>query len=169
MPVAHLTRWIAATVAALALASCQQLPEPPQAIGPYTGPANSTAAAPPATPSQATFAFEPFTGAPGNIADNLSRAIGKEAQSQGLKLVRRVGAPATFRVNGYLSATGEPSSATVFYVFDVVDTSGQRVKRISGQETVSGRKGDPWQAINSTTLDRIANRSVVQLVAWLNR
>lgn len=169
MPVAHLTRWLAAAVAALALASCQQLPEPPQAIGPYTGPANSSASAPPATPSQATFAFEPFTGAPGNIADDLSRAIGKEAQLQGLKLVRRVGAPATFRVNGYLSATGEPSSATVFFVFDVVDTSGRRVKRLSGVETVAGTRGDPWQAINSETLNRIANRTVVQLVAWLNR
>ncbi|MTI43629.1 hypothetical protein JM93_02855 [Roseibium hamelinense] len=149
------------------LAACQSSPQPPSSVGPG-GPVPTVA--PPATvrAEDATFAFEPFTGAPGNIADELSESIGEQARRQGLTLVRRVGAQATYRVNGYLSAAGEPSSATVFYVFDVVDSSGRRLKRISGTERTSGTAGDPWQAVDGRTLDRIANRSVVELEAWLN-
>lgn len=169
LPVASFFRWPLAAVLALGLVACQATPEPPAGIGQSpTAPQNSAALLSTST-SETTFAFEPFTGAPGNIADDLSRYIGEEAQKQGLTLVRRVGATATYRVKGYLSATGEPSSATVFYVFDVVNPRGTRLARISGTETVSGTKGDPWEAIDSSSLQRIANRSVVEIAAWLNR
>lgn len=169
LPVASLFRWPLAVVLALGLVACQATPEPPTGIGQSPTTSQYQTASLPASTSDTTFAFEPFTGAPGNISDDLSRYIGEEAQKQGLTLVRRVGATATYRVKGYLSATGEPSSATVFYVFDVVDPRGTRLTRISGTETVSGTKGDPWEAIDSSSLQRIANRSVVEIAAWLNR
>lgn len=149
------------------LTACQGSPEPPAAIS--------------ATPSApqfiqeidqeqgVTFAFEPFTGAPGNIADELSSEIGAKAADQGLKLVRRVGADATYRVNGYLAATGQPGQGTIFYVFDVVDRSGRRLKRISGTEETGGASGDPWQGATTGVLSRIAHRSVVEIRAWLNQ
>jgi hypothetical protein len=165
--ISPLRRLLAATMLSAALAACQAAPQPP---GPIT-----TAAPVPTISGQAdaqqgiTFAFEPFTGAPGNVADELSEMIGSEARSQGVTLVRRVGASATYRVNGYLSATGQPSNGTVFYVFDIVDGSGRRLKRISGTEDTGGASGDPWQAVSSGTLSRIANRSMVEIKAWLNR
>ncbi|WP_417686475.1 hypothetical protein [Roseibium sp.] len=167
MPFPKSLRLPAAIAFTLGLAACQGMPEPPAAIGTPAPTAQSLA--PVTADGQATFAFEPFTGAPGNIADELSRALGSEARSQGLVLVRRVGAPSTYRVNGYLSASGEPSSATVFYVFDIVDNTGQRLKRISGTERISGASGDPWQGADSGALNRIASRTTVEMAAWLNR
>ncbi|MBO6757428.1 MAG: hypothetical protein JJ902_13945 [Roseibium sp.] len=158
---------LAPLVLVATLAACQGSPQPPGSIGQRPTPVAVTG--PETDPSRVTFAFEPFTGAPGNIADDLSEDIGAEARRQGLTLVRRVGAAATYRINGYLSATGDRSSATVFYVFDIVDNSGRRVKRVSGTETTSGSQGDPWEAVDSATLSRIANRSVVEISAWLNR
>ncbi|WP_299815274.1 hypothetical protein [uncultured Roseibium sp.] len=149
------------------LAACQSAQQPPSPI--------STTVTAPSISGQidqeegVTLAFEPFTGAPGNISDELSELIGAEARKQGITLVRRVGAAATYRVNGYLAATGQPSNGTVFYVFDIVDGSGRRVKRISGTEDTGGASGDPWQAVGSGTLSRIANRSMVEIKAWLNR
>lgn len=149
------------------LAACQSSPQPPSAIS-----------ATPSAPSfiqdidkeeGVTFAFEPFTGAPGNIADELSEQIGTQAASQGLKLVKRVGADATYRVNGYLAATGQPGKGTIFYVFDIVDRSGRRLKRISGSEETGGSTGDPWQGASSGALTRIAQRSVIEINAWLNQ
>ncbi len=167
MPFPKFLRWTVAAAAVLGLAACQGNPAPPVAIGTPAPTAQNLA---PTTPDgKATIAFEPFTGAPGNIADELSKAIGNQAREQGLVLVRRIGAPSTYRVNGYLSATGEPSSATIFYVFDIVDNSGRRLKRISGTETISGTSGDPWEAVDSGALERIANRSTVEMAAWLNR
>ncbi len=150
-----------------ALAACQSSPRPPTPI--------ATTAPTPAISSESdqdaevTFAFEPFTGAPGNIADQLSEMIGAEARKQGITLVRRVGAAATYRVNGFLSATGQPSNGTVFYVFDIVDDSGRRVKRISGTEDTGGSAGDPWRSVSAGTLSRIATRSMVEIRAWLYR
>lgn len=160
-------RLLAVLLLGVGLAACQAAPQPPTPI--------STTVTAPTIAGQVdpeegiTFAFEPFTGAPGNIADELSEMIGSEARKQGITLVRRTGAAATYRVNGYLSATGQPSNGTVFYVFDIVDSSGRRVKRISGTEDTGGASGDPWQAVSSGTLSRIANRSMVEIKAWLNR
>lgn len=152
------------STAMLALAACAGNQVPPA----YVSPGSTTASAPAvADPQKVTVAFEPFTGAPGNIADELSRAIGTEARKQDLKLVRRVGAPATFRVNGYLSASGDQSSTTMFYVLDVVDSGGNRVHRIVGQETAPGSSGDPWAGPNSDTLSRAARRAVTELAAWI--
>jgi hypothetical protein len=166
-PILRILKVIGGLLLVGGLAACQGANPPPAAI-------NTTPVAPsfiqPIDEQQGTtFAFEPFTGAPGNIADELSNEIGQQAALRGLKLVRRVGADATYRVNGYLSATGQPSNGTVFYVFDIVDSSGRRLKRISGTEDTGGASGDPWQAVGSGTLSRIANRSMVEIKAWLNR
>jgi len=152
---------------AVILAGCQGSPEPPNSVGQSRAALSGPAPVIPA--DQVTLAFEPFTGMPGNIADELAEDIGTEARNAGLTLVRRVGAQATYRVNGYLSATSDQSSATVFYVFDIVDASGRRVTRVSGTETTNGSSGDPWASVGSDTLTRIAQRSVAEIQAWLNR
>ena len=151
----------------LALGACAGEPLPPSAVGERSTPAPQLAA--PVDPRQATFAFEPFTGAPGNIADALSQEIGAQARAQNLRLVRRVGAPASYRVNGYLSASGDQSSTTMFYVLDVVDANGNRVHRVLGQEASSGSSGDPWAGVDEDTIRRAARRSVADLAAWLRR
>jgi len=157
---------LAAGFAAI-LAGCQGSPEPPNSVG-QSSPAISGPA--PIVPAdQVTLAFEPFTGMPGNIADELAEDIGTEARNSGLTLVRRVGAQATYRVNGYLSATSDRSSSTVFYVFDIVDANGRRVNRVSGTETTTGSAGDPWASVDSDTLTRIAQRSIAEIQAWINR
>ncbi|WP_210260129.1 hypothetical protein [Hongsoonwoonella zoysiae] len=153
--------------AALVLSACANT-TPPGEIGSSTrGPVISDP--PQVAPEKTSYAFEPFTGAPGNIADSLASDIGTEARAQGLTLVRRVGAPATYRVNGYLSATGDQSSVTLFYVFDVVDNAGNRVHRIVGQESAEGTSGDPWSGIDGDTLTRTAKRTVAALRAWTYR
>lgn len=162
-------RLLTGLAVAAGLAACQGAPQPPAQIAATTPAPQPSIAGQVDLQEGVTLAFEPFTGAPGNIADELSEYIGAEARRQGITLVRRVGAAATYRVNGYLSATGQPSNGTVFYVFDIVDGSGRRLKRISGTEDTNGASGDPWQAVGSGTLSRIANRSMVEIKAWLNR
>ncbi len=156
----------AALASALSLAACQSAPMPAGEVG---GTKVAKQRAPAVAPDQATFAFEPFTGAPGNAADELANYIGGDASNQGLTLVRRAGAPASYRINGYLSAAGDQSSVTLFYVFDVIDAAGNRVHRIVGQESGAGTSGDPWSGVNSETLRRAAQRTVTSLRAWLYR
>ena len=121
----------------------------------------------PAAVGTASFAFEPFTGVPGNAADELTRRIADAAGREGLILVRRVGAPATFRVKGYLTVVGNPTATTLTYVYDVYDASGRRLHRIAGQEPSGGTSGDPWSGITAETLEVVAERTVAALKAWL--
>lgn len=151
----------------LGLTGCQSALQPPAAVS--STPSEPVFAGQQSDPSEVTFAFEPLTGAPGNIADELSSQLGVNAASQGLSVVRRVGADATYRVNGYLAATGQSGKGTIFYVFDIVDRSGKRLKRISGSEETGGATGDPWQSATEGILSRIANRTVVEIKAWLNQ
>lgn len=154
------------TIAALAiLAGCAANPLPPSSIGDMI----ETKSAPPTVaPAKATFAFEQLTGLPGNAADELAENLGNRASAANLNLVRRVGAPATYRVKGFLTAAGDQYTTTIFYVFDIIDANGNRVHRIDGQEQTSGNAGDPWNSISGDSLKRIASRTVASLEAWLH-
>lgn len=116
-----------------------------------------------------TFAIEPFEGMPGNAADDLTRRIVETGKHEGLTFVQRLGAPATYRVRGWLTAVGNPTSTTVVYIYDVTDASGQRVFRFTGQEPSGGTSADPWSAVSVDTISIIAERTVASLKAWLAR
>ncbi len=154
----------------LMLAGCGGI-TPPDFVGVPQQPATSQSAsyAAPVPASEASFAFDPFSGAPGNTIDKLSRRIGEEARKENLTLVRRVGARATYRVKGHLSAVGSNTASTILYVFDVYDASGRRLHRFSGQETSDATSADPWAGVSSESLDLVATRTVLALKAWLTR
>jgi len=116
-----------------------------------------------------SFAIEPFEGMPGNAADDLTRRIVETGKHEGLTFVQRLGAPATYRVKGWLTAVGNPTSTTIVYIYDVTDASGQRVFRFTGQEPSGGTSADPWSAVSDDTVAIIAERTVATLKAWLAR
>ena len=90
--------------------------------------------APLADRNNATFAFLPFAGVPGNVGDDLLRRIWQQSEREGLTVVRRPGGPALFTVEGHLTAVSDDTNSQVFFVFDVMDVSGTRLHRISGEQ-----------------------------------
>ena len=156
---------LALITSAMLLSACAENGTPPT-------PANIASTPVPAAPavpaSDATVAFEPFVGIPGNRADQLAAKIGDEARRENLKLVRRVDETATYRVRGYLTAVGGESTTTIVYVYDIF-SGNTRVYRISGQETSEGSRGDPWTGVDNDALNNIAKRTVISIKAWLNR
>lgn len=120
-----------------------------------------------ADPSEATFAFEPFEGVPGNVGDDLLRRLWERAEREGLTVVKRPGGPARFTVEGTLTAVSDDANATVFYVFEVRDVTGRRLHRISGRQRSDASSGDPWSSIEPRDLDRIAVRVAALIEAWL--
>ncbi|SON57065.1 hypothetical protein HDIA_3524 [Hartmannibacter diazotrophicus] len=135
------------------------IPAPPTATQPQAAPVQGT---------QATFRFDPLIGVPADKADRLAAAIGEKARARGLPLVRRNDPTATYRVLGSLSAVGDNQGTTVSYVWDVLDTSNRRLRRISGFELSGDASGDPWSGVTTTTIDAIAARTVEALAAWIN-
>lgn len=150
----------------MGLAACQT-PETEFITGSADG---ATSAGGPDIPaSEVRFALEPFTGAPGNTADEISRRISQAAEKDGLSLTRRNAPDVTHRVSGYLAVTGDDSRGVLVYVFDVFDRTGRRVFRFTGQEAVGPSGGDPWQGVDADSINNVAERTVQSLEAWLNR
>jgi hypothetical protein len=151
-----------ALVAAFCLSACGSLP----GTGTST-PTIQAAAVPPVPLAQAKFAFAPVTGAPASLLNSISSQLGKEAFAQHVTLVPSGDVSATYVVKGYLSAVGDVSGTILVYVWDIFDTSGRRVHRISGQETTAGGSAvDPWAGVDNATTSNVARRTIASIVAW---
>ncbi|MEW5423720.1 hypothetical protein [Amorphus sp. 3PC139-8] len=162
-PRGRTARHLTAIVAVLLLAGCGTA----DLSGVVNFPGTPGSATAPVSKQDVTFAFEPFTGMPGNIADTLAQQIADEAAIHNLQLVKRVGAPATYRVKGFLSAVSSDNAANIVYVFDVFTAEGTRLHRITGHESAGITSGDPWSGVNEDALNNIAIDVVGELDAWL--
>jgi hypothetical protein len=101
------------------------------------------------------------------MGDDLLRRLWERAEREGLTVVKRPGGTARFTVDATLTAVSDDTNSTVFYVFDVKDTAGRRLHRISGRQRSSKAAGDPWAAVEARDLDLIARRVAALLEAWL--
>jgi hypothetical protein len=71
-------------------------------------------------------------------------------------------------LRGYIVAAKEKSSTKLSYIWDVNDSGGKRVNRITGEEAVAGAPGkDPWSGVTPPTTQTIAQKSASSFSAWL--
>lgn len=121
----------------------------------------------PAT-DRVTVQFLPFTGLPVNTADAIYRRIRVAAPLNKIELVHRLEEPATYRIRGHFVALGNETSIMVIFTWDVYDAAGNNVYRIVGQDVAPAGSGDAWAGIDAGTLDRLADRAVRGIKAWLH-
>ena len=114
----------------------------------------------PASVSAGQVQFLPLVGAPEEKAVLLARALSESAAARGVTIRPAAEAPSSVRLKGYFSAFNDGSSTTLVYVWDVLDASDRRVRRIQGQESVPGAAADPWAAIDLSTLAAVADRTL---------
>lgn len=143
------------------------------------GSAGSAAATPPAaqTPAAAVhngatasiaavtrLQFAPIVGTPVEAAGPLSERLALRARERGI-VIARADEPLSHVMKGYFSALPEGKKTTIVYVWDVLDGSGNRLHRIQGSEVVDGGKG--WPSVSAEAMQRIADRTMEELAAWL--
>ncbi len=155
---------------AAALAGCASTALPKPGTGaPALGPiAAVELKAAPIKGAEARFAFARITGAPGDLLTGLSASLNKEAKARKITLVPEEDPTATYKVKGYVSAVGGPSGTLLVYVFDVLDSRGVRIHRVSGQERGGGATSDPWGGISASTVAVAARHAIDDLAAWVN-
>lgn len=148
----------------------------PVAVAPPPVAAQAAPAAPPVAAAPRTAAIAPQSGTIVQVAPivgatqssvvPLSQRLALRAAERGVRLSNTPGGSLVMR--GYFSAMRQGSDAVVIFVWDVIDSAGNRVHRIQGQETVRmGGNGDPWTAVDNRTMEKIADRTVDDLSAWL--
>lgn len=159
------------SVSSAPIAPIQQQAAPaPQSSQPVAAAPTTLAAAPaPTGPAPASVSagqsvgevqFLPLVGAPEEKAVLLARALSESAAAKGVTIRPAAEAPSSVRLKGYFSAFNDGSSTTLVYVWDVLDASDRRVRRIQGQESVPGAAADPWAAIDLSTLAAVADRTL---------
>lgn len=111
--------------------------------------------------------FLPVTGAPQSAVTNLATSMRAAAKSESVPVVASLDRGANFQIKGYFSALNDGTGTILVYVWDVLDQSGTRVHRISGQERGSRSAGDPWSAITPEILERVAWTTMNGLRTWI--
>jgi hypothetical protein len=116
--------------------------------------------------ADAKFAFAQISGVPSTHMTEFSRALNKEAEARSLTIVPQGDPSTTYLVKGYVSAIGDKAGTVLVYVWDVTDTNGRRLHRVTGQEPAGGSGVDPWQGIDEKAVRTVAERTIDDLVSW---
>jgi hypothetical protein len=112
---------------------------------------------------QSTVAFDRVDGLPPAVFDRYVRKLNDEAEAKRVPVVTREGF-APYRIKGYLSLwTTRKRDATLSWVWEVFDSDGQRVMRISGDEKAGKAGRDAWQSVTEEVLARAARSGMEQL------
>jgi len=110
--------------------------------------------------------FLPIIGAPVEAVTPLSRQLGADARSLGLTIKSSSDSSAAYILKGYLSAFEDGPQISVTYVWDVLDSNGNRVHRIQGSESAPLKRGDPWSAVPPTVMQKIATKTMSEFNSW---
>ncbi|MFB2561861.1 hypothetical protein [Rhizobium sp. IMFF44] len=110
--------------------------------------------------------FLPIIGAPVEAVTPLSRQLGADARSLGLTIKSSSDSSAAYILKGYLSAFEDGPQISVTYVWDVLDSNGNRVHRIQGSESAPLKRGDPWSAVPPTVMQKIATKTMSDFNSW---
>ena len=113
-----------------------------------------------------TIRFLPIIGAPVQSITPLSRQLGAEARGKGLT-IKSASDPASEHIlKGYFSAFGDGSTVTIVYVWDVLDSSGNRLHRIQGEEKVQSAATDPWAGVPASLMQQIGTKTIAEYTSW---
>jgi hypothetical protein len=123
------------------------------------------------SPAGVPVAVESIDGPPAPLQTALADELAAAATQQQVDLVTD-GAPARYRVRGYVTTSttpeGEPALA---YVWDVFDGEKRRTRRLSGTSPLKTASTDPvpdpWSGLDREALTRLASDSMAEIASFL--
>jgi hypothetical protein len=121
----------------------------------------------PVTGVAASFAFAAVTGMPAELRFAMQDALKIQGATRNLKLLPEGDPSATYIVRGYLSAIGDENGILLVYTWDVLDRGGNRLHRVSGQESGNGSLGDPWASVTREMVLLVALQTIDDLSDWV--
>lgn len=118
------------------------------------------------TASSETIRFLPIIGAPVQAVTPLSRQLGMRARAAGLTIKASSDTSSEHILKGYLSAFADGDKVTVVYVWDILDSGGNRLNRIQGQKNATAAGNDPWASVSASTMEAIAGETIDAYMEW---
>lgn len=120
-------------------------------------------------PQRSQIAVAPVVGPPDETSRALQTKISTALQAQKVTVANQFTDPSEFTLRGYVVAAKEKSSAKISYIWDITDSTGKRINRVSGEElaTLGGETSDVWSAVTPQIIDKISTKTVSSVAAWL--
>jgi hypothetical protein len=113
-------------------------------------------------------AFRAPLGPPDDVGAELTRQLDQTAAEQSVALIVDGAGRADHMLRGYVTAMRRGPQVNVTWLWDVLDTSGKRLTRISGDEMLKGsvNANQPWSAVTPAVSRVIAQRTMAQYLQW---
>jgi uncharacterized lipoprotein YmbA len=119
----------------------------------------------------AQIAIAPVIGPPENVSNQLKTQLGADIAGQNIRVAQAPNEQATYTLRGYVVSSMDKTgkNAKISYIWDVTDSSGKGVHRVSGEESakVTGNSKDPWTAVTPQVVQAITQKTVASLASWL--
>ena len=109
-------------------------------------------------------------GPPQNVSSQLQSQLGADIERQNIRVAKTPTDKAEYTLRGYVvsSLDKKTKKVKISYIWDVTDTTGKGVHRVSGEESVTaGNSQDPWAAVSPTVIQSISSKTVASLTSWL--
>ena len=112
--------------------------------------------------------YRPALGPPDGVGEELNRQLNEAAGEHGIALIIDSGTKTDLALRGYVTALRKGPTVNITYLWDVLDASGKRVSRISGEETMKDgvSSSQPWDAMTPVVARMIAQKTMTQLAQW---
>lgn len=112
--------------------------------------------------------FRPALGPPEEVSAELTRQLNDAAGEHNIALVIDTTVKTEQSLRGYVTAMRRGPAVSVSYLWDVLDQSGKRLTRISGEELLRDgvSAGQPWSAVTPAVSRMIAQKAMAQYAQW---
>ena len=121
-------------------------------------------------PQQSTkVAVAAVIGPPDALSRQLTADVAQAIEDQRVAVGSRPTDTPNYTLRGYVIAAREISITRVTFTWDVIDGTGNRIHRITGEERVAGESRDPWAVVTPQLTQTIATKVAAALGAWATR
>lgn len=159
---------VATCLAALALAGCEAGTSILGGNTPET-PIAQPQQAPTPQPASYRVALAPIIGAPESTARQLATLLTQAGERQRVSILSDRDAKGQYTLRGYIVAARDKAGTKISYIWDLTDSAGKRVNRITGEEVAAAAPNakDPWSGVTPVALQNITDRTMGELGKWL--
>jgi hypothetical protein len=143
-------------------------PETNIATGSAPTVAQSSAPLPAAKPAGPKVAIAPVIGAPDGVAKQMHQDLSAAIEKNGMVVAKSNDEKSDYTLRGYVVAAKEKDKTKLSYIWDVIDPSGQRVNRITGDELApASASKDNWASVTPAVSQAVSQKSATSLAAWI--
>jgi len=109
----------------------------------------------------------PVIGPSEPVAKQMQTSLSGALAKQNVAVIPSASDKSDYTLRGYVVSAREKSGVKVSYIWDLTDSTGQRVNRITGEEIIANAPSrDPWSAVSPQVIDAIASKTAGQVAAW---